>query len=349
MRGRGLVQVVALTACALATAACTSGSVAADGPTRPASTPEASAARGPVTPVAPDGPSPRPGGSVGAMPQALATSPTPGSRGSPSTATAGPVTSQPTPAAAQTSGVSSDPKSLAIFYLVGTGTDLRLAREFHSLPSLDDPASRAQDALIEMIHGRPRDADYTSPWPRGTRVRDVRVEPGVITVDVSGTVRGVDVDRRTAALAVQQLVHTVTTAVGRSDPVLLQIDGGPAGDPWGTGSWAQPVRRAPEGRVRLLAQVDLPADRSAVGRRFVATGSAVASDGVVRWSLATPGGSPILAGTASTGQAQRLSPFRFEVVLPAAEPAGDYALTVTADGGAPGGPPSSDDRTVRIG
>ncbi len=256
---------------------------------------------------------------------------------------------RPAPAATETSGVSSDPKSLAIFYLTDTGAGLRLAREFHSLPSLDEPASRAQDALIEMLHGRPRDSDYASPWPRDTLVRDVRVGDGTITVDLAGTGLGARVGDAAAELAVQQLVYTATAAVGRDDPVRLLIDGRPARDLWGGGSWTEPVRRAPESQVRLLAQVDLPADRSSVGRRFVVTGSAATLDGAAQWSLVTPEGRLVTAGTTQPAAAQRLSPFRFEVSLPAGEPDGQYVLSVQAEDPLGARPPMRDDRTLQIG
>jgi hypothetical protein len=131
-----------------------------------------------------------------------------------------PPPSQPAGQAGPTGGspAGGQAATLGVYYL---GRDEpRLYREFRRLATGDgSPAAKARAAVTEMLAGKPRDPDYSSPWPASARVRDVRLDGDVVTVDLAG------VDNPTQA-AVQQLVWTATAASGRSN-VRLLLDGAP--------------------------------------------------------------------------------------------------------------------------
>jgi len=207
-------------------------------------------------------PPPPPGASV-----------TPAPSGPPATtAPANPTV--PTAPASPTAGTPTS-QLLAVYYLgidrltAESGTPInrpRLYREFHRLPAGDGgAAARTRAAVAQMLDGRTAaDPDYASSWPASSRVRDVRVDPDTVTVDLAGAaVNGTDAE--TARITVEQLVWTATAASGRAG-VRLLLDGRPVDRLWGQVPTGGVLRRGPAESVVAPVWLIAPQHGATTGR-----------------------------------------------------------------------------------
>jgi hypothetical protein len=259
---------------------------------------------------------------------------------------------QPTPTSP--SAASPDPTSspaaaatVPVYYLTDTANQLRLAREFTRLDgAAADPAGAA---VARMLSGPAADPDYASPWNPAAAVRSIEVAEDVITVDVTRQARTAEVGSAAAELAVQQLVYTVTGALQQTLPVVLLIDGEPAGELWGHVVWDGPIDRAPPLDVRLLVQINDPAEGASVPSSFTVTGEAAVFEATLPWRILAAGGAVVQEGFAMTASGQTLAPFEFRVDFTG--PAGSYVLEISeSDPSAGEGRPAMvDDKTITIG
>lgn len=265
-----------------------------------------------------------------------------GSSGPTGTTTVPATTSAPTGTASPTTEATAEPVWATVYFLVDTRVGLRLARERQDLG-----ADGVQDAVEAMIAG-PVDPDYTTPWNPDTEVLAVTEEEGLVTVDLSGAARTASIGSEGAALMIQQLVWTVTEAAG--DPtagVQLMIEGQPAGDLWGVVTWEYPAVRAEAMDVRMLVQLDVPAeDESFPSAPVTISGEAAAFEANVPWRITDTGGAEVASGFTLTAEGQTFAPFSFEVDLPP----GEYVVEISEDdpSGGEAGTPMSDTRTFSI-
>jgi Sporulation and spore germination/Immunoglobulin-like domain of bacterial spore germination len=157
------------------------------------------------------------------------------------------------------SPASPDPAAaLPVYYLSDVGGELRLYREFRSAPGGAGPRGRA--AVEEMLRGDPDDPDYTSVWPRDTRVLDYAVDGDTATVDLSEEALEADAGAEAEARSVAQLVYTVTAADPEVERVRLLVEGTEVEDLWGHGAVGeQPLTRAPMLDVQGLVWIIDPA------------------------------------------------------------------------------------------
>jgi hypothetical protein len=237
--------------------------------------------------------------------------------------------------------------TVPVYYLTDTASQLRLAREFTSLQgAAADPAGAA---VAQMLSGPAADPDYASPWNPATTVRSVELAEDVITVDVTSEARTAEVGAAAAELAVQQLVHTVTGALQQTLPVVLLIDGEPAGELWGHVVWDGPIGRAPALDVRLLVQINDPAEGASVPSSFTVTGEAAVFEATLPWRILAADGAVVQEGFAMTASGQTLAPFEFRVDFTG--PAGTYALEIRESdpSSGEGRPAMVDDKTITIG
>ena len=236
---------------------------------------------------------------------------------------------------------------MPVYYLTDTANQLRLAREFTRLEgAAADPAGAA---VTRMLSGPAADPDYASPWNPATTVRSIEVADGVITVDVTSDARTADVGAAAAELAVQQLVYTVTAALQQTLSVVLFIDGEPAGELWGHVVWDAPIGRAPPLDVRLLVQINDPAEGVSVPSSFTVTGEAAVFEATLPWRILAADGAVVQEGFAMTASGQELAPFEFRVDF--AGPSGSYVLEIRESdpSSGEGRPAMVDDKTITIG
>ena len=227
------------------------------------------------------------------------------------------------------------------YFMIDTRTGLRLTRERQSVP-----ASGAAVAVEAMIAG-PVDPDYSTPWNPQSKVLSVSEASGLVTVDLSGDAVTANIGSEGAALMIQQLVWTVTEAMGLPGAaVTLLIDGAAPGDLWGAVRWDEPVVRADPLDVRSLVQLDVPAE----GEVFPIGGIAISGEAAVfeahlPWRI-TAAAAEVASGFTMTSEGQRFAPFQFTVNLPP----GDYVVQITEDDPSDGaaGTPMKDDRSFTV-
>jgi len=256
----------------------------------------------------------------------------------------GPTTTasaSPTPSVTSATPSAEPTEAVGVYYLIDNGTDLRLAREFRRVAG--DPLVGAVETMI----AGPLDPDYVTTWNPATRVRSITQSDEGFTVDLSADARTANVGSPGAALMIQQLVHTVTAAAGENLPVLLLIEGEPAGELWGAVSWDEPVSRAPALEVRLLVQLNSPGEGDRVSSPVVVTGEAAVFEATLPWKVLDTAGLVVKEGTAMTEEGMTFSPFRFEVAL---DP-GSYVVQITEDdpSDGEGGPLDTDSRSIVVG
>jgi spore germination protein GerM len=202
-----------------------------------------------------------------------------------------------------------------------------------------DPVGTAVAAVLEGRTGDPR---LHTDWPEGVRLRTPVTEGGgVLTVDlaVPGSPPG------PAGLALQQLVYTVQSAAGSSDPVRILVGGEPAerllGEPVD-----RPLVAAEPTAVRALVDLDEPTQGAVVGSPVVVAGEAAVFEATLLWEVRDAGGRVVRTGVASTAEGQRFAPFRFEVSLVP----GSYTLVVSEDdpSGGAGRAPTTDSAQITV-
>ena len=231
-----------------------------------------------------------------------------------------------------------------VYYATDTGTDLRLVREFRSLPDVGGPALTTARAVLA---GTPLDPDYTGLWNPAGQVLGVRQVDGVIEVDLSTAATVTTTGSAGAELAVQSLVYAVTGALQSDDPVRLLVDGAPVDELFGVLDTRAPIPRADPLGVRLLVQINDPNEGDVVDGPLTVTGEAAVFEATLPWSVLDAGGAVVQSGVTMTAEGQRFAPFSFTVAL---DP-GDYTVVITendpSDG--EGRPPESDSRAVTVG
>jgi hypothetical protein len=248
----------------------------------------------------------------------------------------------PTPTSTPTPTPTAAPTVVPVYYLVDTRAGLRLAREAATVTGADP----VRAAVGRMIRGAD-DPDYTTTWNPGTRVLGVDRSGPAIVVDLSAEARTADVGSEGAARMIQQLVHTVTGAAGADTaPVLLTIEGEPAGDLWGAVSWTEPVGREDPLAVRQLVQIDEPVEGAATGSPVTVTGEAAAFEANVPWRVLDAAGAEVTSGFATTTEGQTFAPFAFTVELAP----GTYTVEISEDdpSDGEGGTPMTDTRTITV-
>ncbi len=268
--------------------------------------------------------------------------PAAGSSATPSTAD--PTTDPTTPGAG--APTLDGERALPLYYLTDTPAGPRLAREFRRLPVGPEPAA-AGTAAVTALFAAPTGSvpGHANPWPPGSALAGpVRHADGVVTVDL---------DPRAAAaapaeplLAVQQLVHTVTGALGTGDPVRLLVAGRVVPRLWDDGVvTVGPVPRADPLGVRVLVGIDDPAEGAVVASPVRVRGEAAVFEANLLWEVRRDG-AVVRSGATSTAEGQRFAPYEFVVRLPP----GDYEVRVVEDDPSDGAgrPPMTDSRRITV-
>ena len=230
----------------------------------------------------------------------------------------------------------------AVYFVTDTRAGFRLTREPRALTG--DPAVAAVEAMI----AGPQDPDYATTWNPDTEVRSVVLVDDTWVVDLSADARTANVGSEGAGLMIQQLVWTVTEAVG--DPnaaVVLMIEGEPAGELWGALMVTDPQVREEALAVRLTVQIDNLAEGDAVTSPVTVAGEAAVFEAVLLWRVLDAAGQPVADGMTMTSEGQTFAPYSFEVPL---DP-GTWTIVVeeTDPSDGEGGPVMTDSRTVAVG
>jgi hypothetical protein len=267
---------------------------------------------------------------------------TPAPAGPPAPPSASPATTSAT-APATPSDPTGQARALPVYYVTDTPAGPRLVREFRRLPVGAD-AGAAGTAAVTALLAEPTGAvpGHRRLWPDGVALAaPVTHADGVVTVDLTEQAAApADPD-----LAVQQLVYTVTGALGTAHPVRLLVAGEPVPRLWGRVDTASPIPRADPYDVRLLVQIDEPAPGATVTSPVRVAGEAAVFEATVLWEVRRAG-EVVRSGSTSTAEGQRFAPYAFTVALPP----GYYEIRIAEDDPSDGAgrPVMTDTRRVTV-
>lgn len=283
----------------------------------------------------------------------------------------GPASVDPTASATADPGASGEPGSTppapsaapgrttaAIYYLTDTRNGIRLQREFRQVPRSDAPVRAALDY---MFREPALDRDYTSLWPRTTRVRGIARSGTTATVDLSRDALDGKGGAEATSMSVQQLVHTVTAADRTVSGVRILVEGREVTDLWGHESLAgRTVRRQSHIEVLAFVSIDNPNEGNEVGRTFTLSGTATVFEANVSWrvtrgcpaDVTCVGDKPTYASgfvTASEGAPGRGS-WSVKVTVPeeVLETSGYVEITAFEESAEDGSETNSDTKVVRV-
>ncbi|MBM9460304.1 GerMN domain-containing protein [Nocardioides sp. zg-536] len=249
---------------------------------------------------------------------------------------------------AQPSGSASAPAGppVSVFYVGDTPQGPRLFRDSVAASDTDELRAAA-DAVTD---GTPSDPDYRTLWPGGTFAA-VAADDRAITVELpdDSWLEPGALNPKQAALAVQQLVHTLHGVVGKALPVQVELGGNPATRLLGV-DIAAGLEAAPELDVLGLVNVTAPVEGGGVSKTFTATGWASSFEGTVPWAIEDEAGTEVLQGFSTTeGWMDRLYPWRAEVDVSSLTP-GTYTFVARTDdpSGGEGGGPTEDTKRITI-
>lgn len=195
-------------------------------------------------------------------------------------------------------------KPVPVYVLGETGLGPRLYREFRAGTPAADPVT----AGLAELAAAPGDPDYRSPW-LGVPARATRAGAAV-TVTFSATP---DLGPREAALAVQQVVWTVTAADPSVQQVRVVAPGLPAGAAAG---------RADQSGVLAPVWLLDPVDGAAAGGPMTVSGTASVFEATV--SVEVRRGTDVVARTTVTATVG--APGRGDWKATMSVPPGDYVV-----------------------
>jgi hypothetical protein len=219
-------------------------------------------------------------------------------------------------------------QALPLYYVTDTPAGPRLAREFRRLPVSSDPATDRGTAAVTALLAAPTGnvPGHRNTWPVGAApAAPVTHADGVVTVDLNA--RAAAAEPADPILAVQQLVYTVTGALGTTDPVQLLVAGEQVPRLWDDGvDTSRPVPRADPLGVRVLVGIDDPAEGATLRSPVRVSGEAAVFEATLLWEVRR-GDAVVRSGFTSTAEGQRFAPYAFSLDLPP----GDYEIRVTED------------------
>ena len=223
-----------------------------------------------------------------------------------------------------------DTRVEALYFVGDTPTGPRLYREWQQVTGGPLAALEA----ITRGHG-PDDPDYRTAWPEGS-FESVDVGDRAITVELGEPAQGA---RFRNPLWTQQVVYTVQAATGSELPVRFTPS-----------KRARPVQRAPQNDVLALVSISDPVEGQRVTGSFLAQGRANSFEATVPWQLRR-GDEVVAEGSVTAeGAYDRLYPWQTRIDVSELEP-GRYtfvAMTDDPSGGAEGGGPTYDTRTIIV-
>jgi hypothetical protein len=192
------------------------------------------------------------------------------------------------PVGSSTSSPSSTPAlgrlaALPVYYAGVFQGQALLYREYVPVHTVD----RGRDAAALSIAGKAADPDYTSLWPAGARLVSYRVSSGVAEMVLSAA------PRQFPAMAVQQLVYTVTAADQSVRTVRISYGAVTVG----------PITRADPSSTLAPVWVLAPAQGATVHSPVLFSGTASVFEAVVSYELDSLDGTKVAGGSwlATTG------------------------------------------------
>ena len=195
--------------------------------------------------------------------------------------------------------------ALAQYWVANTARGFRLYREFVRLEVFPDPITAALRALVTS---QPKDSDYMSLWPLGTKINSVAVSENVATIDL--TFDNLNVGAEGEILAIAQLVWTVTAADPSVTKISLLVDGKKVESIAGHVDARMTFTRAPTVEVLAPVWITSPEEGVEIGAKgFTLSGLASTFEANVVWKVSQNGKLIKQGSTTSLGAAPAWEPW----------------------------------------
>ncbi len=247
------------------------------------------------------------------------------------------------PTESETTGGTGETVTVPVFFVGDTPNGPALFAEQREVGA-DNPL---EEAAALMTAGDATDPDYRTLYPSGA-FESIEYDGAqfVVTVPDDGWNTAVGMSAAEAKLAVQQLVYTLQGVQGEEAPVTIE----PTGTLFGVDGSAG-IEAADPLYVRSLVNVSSPAEGETVSGSFTATGEASSFEATVPWQVRDEAGETVLEGfSTAEGWIDGLYPWEAEVDVTELAP-GTYtfvAMTDDPSGGAEGGEPTEDTKTIVV-
>ncbi len=255
------------------------------------------------------------------------------------------VATNPTPDSAE----AIDTQAVPAYFIGETPDGLRLYREFVNV----DAGIPKLEAALSLLESGAADPDYRTGWAPGS-FEGASVQGDIVYVDLARAAlhdRPPGMSRAEAGLAIEQVIYTVQAAVQKGRlPVQFRIDGNPTDQTLGAFT-SEPLAESPQLDVLALVSISEPAEGTTVSGSFTAKGVASSFEATVPWQVRDARGSVVLTYSATAkGWEGKLYPWQAEIDVSGLTP-GTYTFVAMTDdptGGAEGGGPTSDTRTIVV-
>lgn len=268
--------------------------------------------------------------------------PAPTATGSPAPRSTGTVEPTPTSTPGPTgTAPATGTRAVAVYYLHDTTNGPRLYREFHRRP---DARAVVRDAVTAMLTESAQDADYTSLWPKGTRVLGVRKDGTTLVVDLSEEAKAMSAGAAYESASLQQLVWTATAADPTASSVQLLVEGKEVESLAGHVDSSEPMRRGQAAYELGPVWILTPTEGGTLRRGATFGGEASVFEATVSWQL-VQAGTVVKEGfaTASNG-----APGRGSWSAVADVPPGDYLLRAFESSAEDGRETFVDDKRITV-
>lgn len=255
------------------------------------------------------------------------------------------ATTPPTdaPTESETTGGTTETVTVPVYFVGDTPRGPRLFAEQREVEA-DNPL---EEAAALMAAGDAADPDYRTLFPEGGGFESIEYDGDKFAVtlrDDAWNTPAPGMTEAEAKLAVQQLVYTLQGVEGAEVPIVVLPSGMLFGD-------APVVGAADELSTRALVNVLSPAEGATVTDTFTASGEASSFEATVPWQVRDEAGETVLEGfSTAEGYIDGLYPWQAEVDVSELAP-GTYtfvAMTDDPSGGAEGGEPTEDTKTIVV-
>lgn len=245
------------------------------------------------------------------------------------------------PEPAATTPAPAGTRAVAVYYLHDTTNGPRLYREFHRRPAT---TGVVRDAVTAMLTESAQDDDYTSLWPKGTRVLGVEKDGTTLVVDLSSEAKGMRAGAAYERSSLQQLVWTATAADPSARAVQLLVEGKEVESLAGHSDTSEPMARGQAAVELGPVWVLTPTEGGTLRRGASFGGEASVFEATVSWQL-VQGGKVVEEGfaTASNG-----APGRGSWKAVADVPRGDYVLRAFESSAEDGRETFVDDKRITV-
>lgn len=206
----------------------------------------------------------------------------------------------PTPTESTPSETPVTYESALVYFAVETPVGLRLVTETHEFELAGE--TLAEKVLSQLVSGelQPVDPDYLTLWGSPNELITVDVTAGAATVDLKPVTLNVGAEGE--AVAISQIVWTLTEITGPGDAVSFLVDGQPAESFAGHVDILNSIKRGEESAVLNGIQISSLLDGVVVTNPVIVAGEACTFEANVRWTLLRDG-QEVTAGSTLAAEA----------------------------------------------